>query len=65
MNRALIDTDILTYFLKGDPDVVQNLYQSYINIMQSIIGQTKGNYGQTLRWDYPRSSVTSSFNFGI
>jgi len=30
MNRALIDTDILTYFLKGDPDVVKN-FKSYLD----------------------------------
>jgi len=30
MNRALIDTDILTYFLKGDHDVVKN-FKSYLD----------------------------------
>ncbi|MFO7925026.1 MAG: type II toxin-antitoxin system VapC family toxin [Bacteroidales bacterium] len=36
MNRALIDTDILTYFLKGDPDVVQNLnnYLDYYGVLE-------------------------------
>jgi tRNA(fMet)-specific endonuclease VapC len=36
MNRALIDTDILTYFLKGDSDVVQNLniYLDYYDVLE-------------------------------
>jgi tRNA(fMet)-specific endonuclease VapC len=36
MNRALIDTDILTYFLKGDPDVIQNLnnYLDYYDVIE-------------------------------
>ena len=36
MNRALIDTDILTYFLKGDPDVVKNLknYLDYYDVLE-------------------------------
>lgn len=36
MNRALIDTDILTYFLKGDPVVVQNLnvYLDYYDVLE-------------------------------
>jgi tRNA(fMet)-specific endonuclease VapC len=36
MNRALIDTDILTYFLKGDPDVIQNLnnYLDYYDVLE-------------------------------
>ncbi len=36
MNRALIDTDIFTYFLKGDPDVVKNLknYLDYYDVLE-------------------------------
>jgi tRNA(fMet)-specific endonuclease VapC len=36
MNRALIDTDILTYFLKGDPEVIQNLnnYLDYYDVLE-------------------------------
>ncbi len=36
MNRALIDTDILTYFLKGDPDVVKNFknYLDYYDVLE-------------------------------
>jgi tRNA(fMet)-specific endonuclease VapC len=36
MNRVLIDTDILTYFLKGDPEVIQNLnnYLDYYDVLE-------------------------------
>ncbi|MGF1587602.1 MAG: type II toxin-antitoxin system VapC family toxin [Bacteroidales bacterium] len=36
MNRALIDTDILTHFLKGDPEVIQNLnnYLDYYDVLE-------------------------------
>jgi tRNA(fMet)-specific endonuclease VapC len=30
MNRALIDTDIISYYFKGDPDVVRN-FELYLN----------------------------------
>ena len=30
MNRALIDTDILSYYLKGDPDVIKN-FEKYLD----------------------------------
>ena len=31
MNRALIDTDILSYFFKGDPDVIKN-FEKYLDL---------------------------------
>ncbi len=36
MNRALIDTDILSYYLKGDPDVRRNfeIYLDHYDIIE-------------------------------
>jgi tRNA(fMet)-specific endonuclease VapC len=35
MNKALIDTDILSYFFKGDPIVVNN-FEKYLTTFQQI-----------------------------
>jgi len=32
MNRALIDTDILSYYFKGDPIVVENFQNISLNM---------------------------------
>lgn len=39
MNRALIDTDILSYYLKGDSEVVRNFekYPDYFDIIEISI----------------------------
>jgi tRNA(fMet)-specific endonuclease VapC len=39
MERALIDTDILSYFLKGDPAVVKNVedYLEHYNVLEISI----------------------------
>ncbi|WP_020533020.1 type II toxin-antitoxin system VapC family toxin [Flexithrix dorotheae] len=39
MNRALIDTDILSYFLRGDEKVVRNVgkYLEYFNVLEISI----------------------------
>ena len=39
MNRALIDTDILSYYLKGDNDVIKNFekYLDYFEILEISI----------------------------
>lgn len=36
MNRALIDTDVLSYYLKGDSDVIMNLekYLEHFDILE-------------------------------
>jgi len=36
MNRALIDTDILSYYLKGDPNVRKNFekYLEYYDLIE-------------------------------
>lgn len=36
MNRALIDTDILSYYLKGDIGVVKN-FEKYFDIVEISI----------------------------
>jgi tRNA(fMet)-specific endonuclease VapC len=35
MNRVLVDTDILSYYLKGEPTVI-NHFESYLNHFNSI-----------------------------
>ena len=39
MNRALIDTDILSYYLKGDPNVARNVkkYLDHYDIIEISI----------------------------
>jgi tRNA(fMet)-specific endonuclease VapC len=39
MNKALLDTDTLSYFLKGDPVVVKNAidYLAHFNILEISI----------------------------
>ena len=64
MNRAFIDTDILTYFLKGDPDVVKNLknYLDYYNVLEiNLITYCEILSGLSAKDAYRQLSVFEDF----